>query len=442
MDFGAVVDSFVQLCEQTPAAVRLGLQHRAGDHISDHRPVGRPFGGHLPGHVVIESQHSDTSLPGIQGQGGYATGAELERSRGEHGPARHFGVFEIRLVNRLTFDKGVDARPFPQGELRFVESSGAIVGVTDGCTVASAPQAQTHRGDSEDLGTRRTKRSPVTPMAQELRLNTCNPVEVVHGCRRPRDSGLSGPDSSKRWLRPCGVLSPGMDDTGMELARRFSEIARSLLTAEDEGATLAKITEVAVDVIDGCESAGIDIIQDGKIFAVAATSPLASLIDDIQVEVGEGPCLQALRDHEVFSTGDLEQESRWPTFARRAYEETGIRSIMGFRLFADEDTMGALDLYSSQPDAFDADTETVGLVLATQASIALSTSRSRKGLEEALATRDVIGQAKGILMERNGIGAEAAFDLLREASQQRNIKLRRVAEMLILDLGENAGGKH
>lgn len=219
----------------------------------------------------------------------------------------------------------------------------------------------------------------------------------------------------------------------MRLAERLSEIARLFLTEENQTATLAKITEVAVELIDGCESAGIDIIEDGKIFAVAATSHLASLIDDIQVEVGEGPCLSALREKEVVSTGNLEQESRWPNFARRAYEETGIRSIMGFRLFADEDTMGALDLYSSLPDAFGPDTETLGSVLTTQASVALSTSRTREGLREALATRDIIGQAKGILMERNGIGAEAAFDILRKASQRRNTKLRQVAETLVLN---------
>jgi GAF domain-containing protein len=229
-----------------------------------------------------------------------------------------------------------------------------------------------------------------------------------------------------------------MDSMEMRLAQRFAEIARLLLTAQNVKATLGKITEVAVELIDGCESAGIDIIDGGTIFAVAATSPVAARIDAIQVEVGEGPCLQSLRDHEVFSTGDLATETRWPKFSRRAYEETGILSIMGFRLFADADTMGALDLYSSQPDAFGPDTETLGLVLASQASVALSTARSREGLEEALATRDIIGQAKGILMERHGIGAEAAFDLLREASQRRNIKLRQVAETLVATAGERA----
>ncbi len=217
----------------------------------------------------------------------------------------------------------------------------------------------------------------------------------------------------------------------IELAETFAHVARSLLSEKDLDHTLGRIVDIAVSVIAPCEHAGIDIVEKGRVNAVVASDDVAAQIDAIQTEVGEGPCLDAIEQHEIFSTDDLMEESRWPQFARRAHEETGVRSIMGFRLHADDNTLGALDLYSSRPHAFDDDTAAVGSVLATHAAVAMSSARERETLQKAVETRDVIGQAKGILMARSHLSDDEAFDVLRRASQRLNVKLREVAQRVL-----------
>lgn len=217
----------------------------------------------------------------------------------------------------------------------------------------------------------------------------------------------------------------------MELAETFGEIARTLLAEQDAEAMLRRIVQVSIKLIEPADHAGIDVVDGNLIHAVAPSDEVAERIDGLQVEVNEGPCLSAIREHEVFYSPDLQVETRWPLFAARAYGETGIRSMMGFRLFAQADTFGALDLYSRQPDAFDHETVAMGSVLAAHAGVALATARERAQLHEALRSRDLIGQAKGLLMARGNIDAEEAFDILRRASQRLNVKLRQVAERVI-----------
>lgn len=217
----------------------------------------------------------------------------------------------------------------------------------------------------------------------------------------------------------------------IELAETFGDIARTLLAERDPESTLRKIVQVSLKLIDSADHAGIDVIEGGQIRAVAPSDEVAERIDALQVELDEGPCLSAIREHEVFRTDDLTTESRWPQFGARAFDDTGIRSIMGFRLFAERDTYGALNIYSRQPNAFDDDAEAVGAVLAAHASVALATAREREHLQEALRSRDVIGQAKGILMTRGNIDEDRAFDILRQASQRMNIKLREVAARVV-----------
>ena len=217
----------------------------------------------------------------------------------------------------------------------------------------------------------------------------------------------------------------------IELAETFGEIARTLLAEQDPEPTLRKIVEISLTLIDRADHAGIDLIEGRRIRAVAPADEVAERIDAIQVEVDEGPCLSAIREHEVFQSDDLEAERRWPRFAARAFQETGLRSIMGFRLFADRDTYGALNIYSRQPSAFGDEAHAVGAVLAAHAGVALATAREREQLHVALRNRDVIGQAKGMLMARGDIDEDQAFDILRKASQRLNIKLREVAQRVV-----------
>jgi len=167
------------------------------------------------------------------------------------------------------------------------------------------------------------------------------------------------------------------DDHDTGIAETFAQVARLLLAEEGVERTLSKIAELAVETIDGCEHAGMSLVQRGKIHTPGSSDELACRLDAIQEEVGEGPCLDALQDHEVFQVDNLAEEQRWPSFARRAAEETGVASVLSFRLFAEEDTMGSLNLYSTKPAAFGDEARELGAVFAAHAAVALAGARRR-----------------------------------------------------------------
>ncbi len=219
------------------------------------------------------------------------------------------------------------------------------------------------------------------------------------------------------------------DDVEPDLAATFASVARELRAeAPSVQATLDRMVRLAVETIEGCDYAGISYVERRRITTPAASDDTPRKVDAIQYEVDEGPCLDAIREHEMFQTDDLSQETRWPKFSARVVQETGVVSMLSFRLFVDEDTLGGLNLHSKNKAAFDADDRAVGAVFAAHAAIALSAAVKQQQLEEAVQTRDVIGQAKGILMARQGVTAEQAFDMLRRASQRLNVKLKEVAE--------------
>jgi transcriptional regulator with GAF, ATPase, and Fis domain len=141
-------------------------------------------------------------------------------------------------------------------------------------------------------------------------------------------------------------------DPELELATTFGEIARVLL-AEDIETTLHRIVTLAVETIEHCEHAGITVVQGRTISSPASSDEIPAIVDRLQAETGEGPCVDAIRDRTVFYTGHLSEELRWPNFSKRASTESGVESILSFRLFVKEKTMGALNLYSKSPDAFD-----------------------------------------------------------------------------------------
>jgi hypothetical protein len=125
----------------------------------------------------------------------------------------------------------------------------------------------------------------------------------------------------------------------------------------------------------------------------------------------------------------MRQEERWPEFAQAAFE-AGARSMLCFQLFVKGDNLGALNLYGEDVGAFDANSEQVGLLVASHAAVAFSDAQEIIQLNQALDTRDLIGQAKGILMERFKITPQQAFQVLTRASSETNTKLRDVADAL------------
>ena len=220
-------------------------------------------------------------------------------------------------------------------------------------------------------------------------------------------------------------------DQAIEVAEVFEQIARSLAGHGDVQTTLQGIVDLAVEHLDGCDHAGISMIEQRKVSSPASSSEVPRIIDAIQEEVDEGPCLDAIREHEVFRTDDLRTEDRWPNFAHRAHRETGVTSVLSVRLFLEEDTMGALNLYALGPAAFDETDVAFAAVFAAHAAVALSSAQREVDLERKAASRDLIGQAKGILMSQGSIDDAQAFDILRRASQRLNQKLVDVAEDIV-----------
>lgn len=159
------------------------------------------------------------------------------------------------------------------------------------------------------------------------------------------------------------------------------------------------------------------------------SGPLSRDLDALQERFGEGPCLDAVHEHTVVRVPDMEAERRWPRFAAEA-KALGAASMLSIRLFVEGEKLGALNLFSRDIDAFDEESEEIASLVAAHAAVVLAGTQHADQLRDAAATRDVIGQAKGILMERYKITAAHAFLLLAQASSRTNTKLVRVAERL------------
>jgi transcriptional regulator with GAF, ATPase, and Fis domain len=251
-------------------------------------------------------------------------------------------------------------------------------------------------------------------------------------CRTPRElptrgSGVRHRTSARRTV---SLVPTDPEDAIVHVAELFGAIARTLADDDDVQMTLDKIVHLAVENLDACEFAGISLVEGRKITSPASSNDVPKILDAIQSEVDEGPCIDAIKEHEVFQTGDLAAEHRWPQFSTRANAETGVTSILSLRLFIKDDTMGSLNLYSTRPDAFDDTDVALGAVFAAHAAVAMSSAQHNRDLERKAASRDLIGRAKGILMARQHITDEEAFDMLRRASQRLNIKLTEVAQRL------------
>jgi len=198
----------------------------------------------------------------------------------------------------------------------------------------------------------------------------------------------------------------------------------------DVDATLRAITRAAVSTIPHADDCGITyVIGRSKVDSRAPTGDLPRLVDALQEEVREGPCLDAVWHELVVRVDDVATEQRWPRFAERA-AALGVGSMLSFQLFVEGDQLGAMNVYAQTPGAFDDEGQEVGLMLASHAAIALSGAAHEEHLRAGMTTRDVIGQAKGILMERFKLTADQAFGVLVRTSSLLNRKLSDIADEL------------
>jgi transcriptional regulator with GAF, ATPase, and Fis domain len=237
----------------------------------------------------------------------------------------------------------------------------------------------------------------------------------------------------------CSALSDGMmlvnGPTEVDAThRRIAEIVHDLHSRTDADAdtVIAELAEHAAVEIPGAQYAGITVTRNAKtVETPAASHKWPVLLDEIQERHGEGPCLTAAWEERMVHVADLETDERFPLYRRDVLEQTPIRTIMAFQLFIADETMGALNVYAEEPHVFGPQTVAIGQIFAVHSSVAWNSARRDEQFKNALASRDTIGQAKGMIMERYGVDAVQAFELLRKQSQDSNVALFQIATELV-----------
>jgi hypothetical protein len=224
------------------------------------------------------------------------------------------------------------------------------------------------------------------------------------------------------------------DPTSRDLAVRMAELARAVAAPRTAEEIFSEVTSSAVELIAGVDTAGILLItKNGKFESHAGTTELPHELDELQHLLQEGPCLDAAFD-DVLAVGDFREETRWPAYSA-AVAKLGVLSSLSLRLYTAERTAGALNLFGFEPTDWSEEKQTTGMVLAAHAASAIMSNRQGEQLQSALTTRDRIGQAKGIIMERYGVDDVRAFDMLRRLSQEGNTPLVEIAEKVIVTRG-------
>ncbi|MBM9475575.1 GAF and ANTAR domain-containing protein [Nakamurella flavida] len=225
--------------------------------------------------------------------------------------------------------------------------------------------------------------------------------------------------------------STGTFDRDDELAAAFAGFARSVQQQDDPDRTLDEIVRAAVDLIPGCDDGSISVVfRRRTVSSQAASGELPAVIDALQESTGQGPCLDAAYAHETVRVPDMAVETRWPVFAPLA-AEAGAAGMLACQLYVEGDDLGALNLFSRTPGGLDEESEHIALMFAAHAAIAYATVQRREVAARTVATRQLVGRAEGILMERHRVTAEHAFQMLVRVSQHRNVKLRDVADRLV-----------
>lgn len=231
---------------------------------------------------------------------------------------------------------------------------------------------------------------------------------------------------------------PAVDDIREDTWSTLEQLARALrLNVVDLPATLDAILTTVLDTVPRAEHAGLILLRRGDFVTQTTIGKPAEVLDALQQDIGVGPCIDAAREQSVIRIQDTDTETRWPAFTDRA-EALGVSSMLCVPLWVDSSCLGTLSLYSMRVAAFDDHDMHLTRLYATHAALALADAQRASQLSTALRNRDVIGQAKGILIERHRMTSEQAFERLSRASQAANVKLADIARHLI-ETGELLG---
>jgi GAF domain-containing protein len=225
--------------------------------------------------------------------------------------------------------------------------------------------------------------------------------------------------------------APVMEDRS--LARYFADLSETLLGVRGVTETMKVLVDAAADVVEGVAHASISHMRGRALVSASSNDDVGHILDGIQTGADEGPCLDAIRTDRITVSRDLRADERWPQYGPAAVDATGVLSSLAHPLRDGRRPFGALNLFSNEVDAFHGDVEQEALIaiLAAHSAPALSAALHREDMEAALRTRDIIGQAKGLLMARSDVDEDTAFQMLVSASQRTNVKLAEVARQLV-----------
>jgi ANTAR domain/GAF domain len=260
------------------------------------------------------------------------------------------------------------------------------------------------------IGNRR-QAHPISAVAQ-LRSDPTTDDREARIVNTPKSAALSLDSPPAMYLQATRFVS--------ELHQRASF---------DTPALLSELIAGAAESVPGAQYAGITVMQRRRgIESAAATHRFPVMLDDIQGRYQQGPCLTAAALQESVRVDDLVGEDRWPLYRGAALRQTPIRSILSFGMFKEGISAAALNFYAESPRAFDDASVNLGLIFATHAALVWNMMRRDQQFRVALVSRDIIGQAKGRLMERFDIDAAEAFERLKQMSQDRNTPIAQVAQ--------------
>ena len=214
-------------------------------------------------------------------------------------------------------------------------------------------------------------------------------------------------------------------------AEEFADLSTQLLRERHEQPTLDRVVALAVETIESSDYCSISVRTGNQVETPATTAEVGRQADELQYRLGEGPSLEAIWSSDACLIDDLTAEARWPQWARFV-AESGIRSVLSVRIQGPAgDALASLNLYALQPKAFDDTDLALATIFARHAGVAIYGARQHNNLAAAIQSRQLIGAAQGILMQRFGLDLDQAFELLRRYSQTYNVKLRQLAENLV-----------
>ncbi len=221
-----------------------------------------------------------------------------------------------------------------------------------------------------------------------------------------------------------------------ELLTAFRNMAQVIYAGDSYESVYDALCNTAVELIDGCDHASLMVQRSGRIFTAAASDDVAKHIDDLERELGEGPCLEAIDESEEDQhlCSDLTTGSQWPRLAARILAETDVKGMGGFRLHQDGRKVAALNVFSDTAGGLDGAALDQASMLSAFASVtlaALDRGEEASTLRRGLESNREIGKAIGLLMAMHKIGDDQAFEMLAKVSQEMNIKVADVAAQVI-----------